>query len=88
MDDQPVGHAHHSVIDDAAHIGVNILGRLRGRGSGTSVLAALVDVVWANTDVREIVNDVPTKRIDADRMHARLGFERDGDHLTLRRPTL
>lgn len=86
VDDQPVGHAHYSVIDDAAHIGVNILGRLRGRGYGTSVLAALVDVVWSNTDVREIVNDVPTKRIDADRMHARLGFERDGDHLTMRRP--
>ena len=33
VDDQPVGHAHYSVIDDAAHIGVNIPGRRRGRAT-------------------------------------------------------
>lgn len=86
VDDHPAGHAHYRVIDDAAHVGVNILGRLRGRGYGTSVLAALVDVVWANTEVDEIVNDFPPSRVSADRCHARLGFQRDGDRLTLRRP--
>ncbi|SMO73956.1 GNAT family N-acetyltransferase [Propioniciclava tarda] len=87
-DDHPVGHAHYSVVEGAAHIGVNILGRLRGRGYGTSALAALVDLIWSNTDVREIVNEFPATRVDADRVHARLGFERGGDRLKLRRPTL
>lgn len=73
-----VGHAHYTVEPDAvAHIGLNIRPPERGRGLGTQVLHMLVERVWRQTTVQEIVNEFEDGRVAAARTHRRCGFVPD-----------
>lgn len=75
-----VGHAHYAVEPDgAAHIGINVAPTHRGRGLGGQVLGLLVERVWRDTAVVEIVNDFEDERQAAVRTHRGCGFVPDRD---------
>lgn len=73
-----VGHAHYEVgADGVAHIGLNVVAELRGRGLGGRVMDELVERIWRDTSATEIVNEFEDQRASAVRTHRRCGFAPD-----------
>ncbi len=84
-----VGHAHDTVeLDGAAHLRLNIVPARRGRGLGGQVLQLLVERIWPQTAVEEVVNELDDGRVAAVSTHRTCGLEPDpGTHADWGRPT-
>ncbi|WP_448630966.1 GNAT family N-acetyltransferase [Cellulomonas soli] len=76
-DDQPVGDAYYEVSGSAASIGITIVPTRRSQGLGALVLGLLIERIWRDTDVLEIVNEFEDDREPAVRVHRRAGFVPD-----------
>lgn len=74
-----IGHAHYEVDAGLAHIGINLVPEVRGRGLGVAVLTLLITRVWADTDAAHAVNEFEDDRTPAVRTHRRCGFVPDAD---------
>ena len=75
---EPVGDAYYEVsTSGAASIGITIVPAWRGRGLGGLALGLLVDRIWQETDVEEIVNEFEDDRGPAVSLHRRGGFVAD-----------
>jgi RimJ/RimL family protein N-acetyltransferase len=64
--------------DGAVEIGYGLTGASRGRGLGTRAVAALVDWLSAQPDVRTLVAHVAADNLPSRRVLERLGFSLDG----------
>jgi len=64
--------------DGSVEIGYGLTGASRGRGLGTRAVAALVDWLLAQPEVRTLVAHVAADNLPSRRLLERLGFSLDG----------
>ncbi|USR79169.1 GNAT family N-acetyltransferase [Arcanobacterium pinnipediorum] len=71
---QFIGHAHYRIVDDEAHIGINVIPVMRNQGLASLGLRLLLDHIQVATSARVAVNEFESSRLAAVRLHHKLGF--------------